>query len=45
MNRRKFKGTNISVKESLISLRMTKLKDARDEHGFNEFGFQMPGLS
>ena len=24
---------------------MTKLKDARDEHGFNEFGFQMPGLS
>ena len=36
MNKRKFKGTNISVKESLISLRMTKLKDARDEYGFNE---------
>ena len=36
MNKRKFKGTKISVKESLISLRMTKLKDARDEYGFNE---------
>ena len=36
MNKSKFKGTNISVTESLTSLRMTKLKDARDEHGFNK---------
>ena len=36
MNKRKFKGTNISVTESLTSLRMTKLKDARDEYGFNK---------
>ena len=33
MNKRKFKGTNISVTENLTFLRMTKLKDARDEHG------------
>ena len=36
MNKRKFKGTNISVTESLTSLRMTKLKDARDEYRFNK---------
>ena len=36
MNKRKFKGTNISVTESLTSLRMTKLKDARDEYGFSK---------
>ena len=37
MNKRKFKGTYISsVTESLTSLRMTKLKDARDEYGFNK---------
>ena len=30
MNKRKFKGTNISVTESLTSLRMAKLKDTRD---------------
>ena len=31
-----FKGTNISVTESLPSLRMTKLKDTRDEYGCNK---------
>ena len=36
MNKRKFKGTNISVTESLSSLQMTNLKDARDEYGFNK---------
>ena len=36
MNKRKFKGTTISVTESLTSLRMIKLKDARDEYGFNK---------
>ena len=36
VNKRKFKETNISVTESLTSLRMTKLKDARDEYGFNK---------
>ena len=36
MNKRKFKGINISVTESLTSLRMTKLKDVRDEYGFNK---------
>ena len=36
MNKRKFKGTNISVTETLTSLRMTKLKHARDEYGFNK---------
>ena len=36
MNKRKFKGTNISVTESLTSSRMTKLKDVRDEYGFNK---------
>ena len=36
MNKRKFKGTNISVTESLTSLEMVKLKDARDEYGFNK---------
>ena len=36
MNKSKFKGTNISVTESLTSLRMTKLKDARDKYGFNK---------
>ena len=36
MNKRNFKGTNISVTESLTSLRMTKLKHARDEYVFNK---------
>ena len=36
MNKRKFKETNISVTESLMSLRMAKLKDARDDYGFNK---------
>ena len=36
MNKRKFKGTNISVTQSLNSLRMKKLKDARGECGFNK---------
>ena len=36
MNKRKFKGTNISVTASLTSSRMTKLKDVRDEYGFNK---------
>ena len=35
MNKRKFTETNISVTESLTSLRMAMLKDARDEFGFN----------
>ena len=35
-NKRKFKGTNISVTESLTSLRMTKVKDARDHDGFKK---------
>ena len=36
MNKRKFKRTNISVTERLTSLRMAKLKNARDEYGFNK---------
>ena len=36
MNKIKFKETNISVTESLTSLQMAKLKDARDEYGFNK---------
>ena len=36
MNKRKFKGTNISVTESLTSLQLAKLKDARGEYGFNK---------
>ena len=36
MNQRKVKGTNISVTESLTSLQMKKLKDARDEYGFKK---------
>ena len=36
MNKRKFKGTNTSVTESLTSLWMAKLKDARDQYGFNK---------
>ena len=32
----KFKVTNISVTESLTSLRMAKLKDVRDEYAFNK---------
>ena len=38
MNEKMFKGTNISVTESLTSLRMTKRceRDARDEYGFNK---------
>ena len=45
MNKRKFKGTNISVIESLTSLQMTKLKDARDEYDFNKvWTSEMAGL-
>ena len=36
MNKRKFKGTNLPVTESLTSLRLTKLKDVRDEYGFHK---------
>ena len=36
MNKRKSNGKNISVTESLTSLRISKLKDARDEYGFNK---------
>ena len=36
MNKRKFKGTNVSVTEILTSLPMTKLKDTRDKHCFNK---------
>ena len=36
MNKREFKGINVSVTERLTSLRMAKLKDARDEYGFNK---------
>ena len=36
MKKRKFKGINISVTESLTSLPMPKSKDARDEDGFNK---------
>ena len=36
INKGKFKGTNIPVTESLTSLRMAKLKDARDEYRFNK---------
>ena len=36
MNKRKFKGTNISVTESMKFLQMTKLKNAKDEYGFNK---------
>ena len=35
MNKRKFKGTNISVTKNLTFLRMAKLKDARDKYEFN----------
>ena len=36
MNKRKSNGKNISVTESLTSLRISKLKDARDKYGFNK---------
>ena len=36
MNKRKFKEANKSVTESLTFLRMTKLKDVRDECGFKK---------
>ena len=36
MKKRKFKGINISVTESLTSLPMPKSKDARDDDGFNK---------
>ena len=41
MNKRKFQGTNTSDTESLTSLQMTKLNDARDYYGFNKFWSQM----
>ena len=36
MNKREFKGINVSVTERLTSLRMAKLKGARDKYGFNK---------
>ena len=36
MNKRKFKEANISVTESLTSLRMANLKDVRDDYRFNK---------
>ena len=36
MNKRKSKEANISVTESFTSLRIAKLKDARDEYGFSK---------
>ena len=36
MNKRKFKGTNTSVTESLTSLRMGKLKNATSKCDFNK---------
>ena len=36
MNKKQFKGTNIYVTENLSSLQMAKLKDVRDEYGFNK---------
>ena len=36
MNKRKFKGTNVFVIETLTSLKLAELKDARDEYGFNK---------
>ena len=36
MNEINFQGTNISVTEGLTSSQMAKLKDARDECGFNK---------
>ena len=36
MNKKEFKEINMPVTESLTSLRMAKLKDARDEYGFNK---------
>ena len=44
MNKTKIKGTNTSVTKSLTSLRMAKLKDARDEHRFKRHGIQMAGF-
>lgn len=36
MNKKQFKGTNIYVTENFSSLQMAKLKDVRDEYGFNK---------
>ena len=36
MNKKEFKEINMPVTESLTSLWMAKLKDARDEYGFNK---------
>ena len=36
MDKRKFKGTNMSFAETLTSARMARLKDVRDEYGFNK---------
>ena len=36
MDKRKFKGTNMSFPETLTSARMARLKDVRDEYGFNK---------
>ena len=44
MNKTKIKGTNTSVTESLTSLRMAKLKDAREELRFKRHGIQMAGF-
>ena len=36
MNKRKFKGTNISITKILISLNMENLQDSKDKCGFNK---------
>ena len=36
MNKRKYKGTNITVTECLTSLRIATLKDVTAEFGFNK---------
>ena len=36
MNKRKFKGTNISVTENLTYLQTAKLNVARDQYGVNK---------
>ena len=44
MNKRKFKGANIPVTESLTSLQMTKLKDAEVSTALTSFRRQMAGF-
>ena len=37
LKKNKFTWTDVSVTESLTSIRMAELKDERDEYGFNKF--------